>query len=177
MNYGVARRFTKFGGALWKATTTVSSLQLPTSLQLHPLHSAGCGSLDHDVYALLIGESPLLRHYGGGNSSAAALGVDSDSDPTDPIIGVGGGVGGNSSNGPASTAHCGLDWTTAPLPLPIGVIDAAVVVYAHVYAHIPTKHRLQMFDHFNECLRMATKNVARQQAVSRAMLQGLWGSN
>jgi hypothetical protein len=55
--------------------------------------------------------------------------------------------------------------TAEPLPLAINVIDMAVCLYAHIYAHVPNKHRLQMFDHFNECLRTAQKNAARQQAV------------
>ena len=44
-----------------------------------------------------------------------------------------------------------------------GAVDTAVVLFAHIYSHVPNKHRLQMCDHFNECIK-AAKGM-RQQAV------------
>ncbi|XP_054977873.1 HEAT repeat-containing protein 5B [Sorex araneus] len=50
-----------------------------------------------------------------------------------------------------------------PLPLGVSVIDASVALFGVVFPHVSYKHRLQMLDHFAECVRQA-KGV-RQQAV------------
>ncbi|KAG7248558.1 hypothetical protein CRUP_019702, partial [Coryphaenoides rupestris] len=50
-----------------------------------------------------------------------------------------------------------------PLPLGVSVIDASVALFGVVFPHVSFKHRLQMLDHFAECIKQA-KNV-RQQAV------------
>uniref|UniRef100_A0AAY4EM27 HEAT repeat-containing protein 5B n=1 Tax=Denticeps clupeoides TaxID=299321 RepID=A0AAY4EM27_9TELE len=50
-----------------------------------------------------------------------------------------------------------------PLPLGVSVIDASVALFGVVFPHVSFKHRLQMLDHFAECIRQA-KGV-RQQAV------------
>ncbi len=55
-----------------------------------------------------------------------------------------------------------------PEPLPIGValIDTALIVYGRIFPHVPTKHKLQMTDHFAECIKSSTKQTVRQQSVS-----------
>ncbi|ERE68132.1 HEAT repeat-containing protein 5B isoform 1 [Cricetulus griseus] len=50
-----------------------------------------------------------------------------------------------------------------PLPLGVSVIDASVALFGVVFPHVSYKHRLQMLDHFAECVKQA-KGV-RQQAV------------
>ncbi|XP_075452758.1 HEAT repeat-containing protein 5B isoform X5 [Ascaphus truei] len=50
-----------------------------------------------------------------------------------------------------------------PLPLGVSVIDASVALFGVVFPHVSSKHRLQMLDHFAECVKQA-KGV-RQQAV------------
>ncbi|XP_015671481.1 HEAT repeat-containing protein 5B [Protobothrops mucrosquamatus] len=50
-----------------------------------------------------------------------------------------------------------------PLPLGVSVIDASVALFGVVFPHVSNKHRLQMLDHFAECIKQA-KGV-RQQAV------------
>ncbi|XP_075933540.1 HEAT repeat-containing protein 5B isoform X1 [Anarhichas minor] len=50
-----------------------------------------------------------------------------------------------------------------PLPLGVSVIDASVALFGVVFPHVSSKHRLQMLDHFAECIKQA-KGI-RQQAV------------
>lgn len=50
-----------------------------------------------------------------------------------------------------------------PLPLGVAVIDAAVRVYAATFTRVSDKHRLQVLQHFRECIRQA--KGTRQQAV------------
>ncbi|XP_050406917.2 HEAT repeat-containing protein 5B isoform X1 [Patella vulgata] len=50
-----------------------------------------------------------------------------------------------------------------PLPLGVAVIDSSVKLYGLIFPRVAFKHRLQMLQHFNECIKQA-KSV-RQQAV------------
>ncbi|KAL0983671.1 hypothetical protein UPYG_G00131110 [Umbra pygmaea] len=50
-----------------------------------------------------------------------------------------------------------------PLPLGVSVIDASVALFGVVFPHVSFKHRLQMLDHFAECIKQA--KGLRQQAV------------
>ena len=50
-----------------------------------------------------------------------------------------------------------------PLPLGVAVIDSSVMLYGRVFPRVPHKHRLQMLEHFTECIKQAKS--ARQQAV------------
>jgi hypothetical protein len=43
-------------------------------LQLHPLHASGCGAIEHDVYELVLGVSPLMRHLNVNTSAGGAMG-------------------------------------------------------------------------------------------------------
>ena len=56
----------------------------------------------------------------------------------------------------------------APLPVALGVLDSAVALFGQIFPLVPAKHRLQMFDHFGECIKN-TKAGPRQQAVSHCM--------
>ena len=50
-----------------------------------------------------------------------------------------------------------------PLPLGVAVIDASVRLYGLVFPLVAQKHRVQMLDHFSECIKQAKSS--RQQAV------------
>uniref|UniRef100_A0A8C4QZX9 HEAT repeat-containing protein 5A n=1 Tax=Eptatretus burgeri TaxID=7764 RepID=A0A8C4QZX9_EPTBU len=50
-----------------------------------------------------------------------------------------------------------------PLPLGVAVIDASVALFGVVFPHVSFKHRLQMLEHFAECIKQA--KGSRQQAV------------
>ena len=50
-----------------------------------------------------------------------------------------------------------------PLPLGVAVIDSSVGLYGQVFPRVADKHRLQMLEHFSECIRSAKSS--RQQAV------------
>ena len=50
-----------------------------------------------------------------------------------------------------------------PLPLGVAVIDSSVSLYGQVFPRVAYKHRLQMLEHFSECIKSAKSN--RQQAV------------
>ncbi|XP_042908893.1 HEAT repeat-containing protein 5B [Parasteatoda tepidariorum] len=50
-----------------------------------------------------------------------------------------------------------------PLPLGVAVIDTSVVLFGVVFPVVAYKHRLQMLDHFSECIRQA--KATRQEAV------------
>ncbi|GFY47468.1 HEAT repeat-containing protein 5B [Trichonephila inaurata madagascariensis] len=50
-----------------------------------------------------------------------------------------------------------------PLPLGVAVIDMSVILFGLVFPVVAYKHRLQMLDHFSECIRQA--KATRQEAV------------
>lgn len=56
-------------------------------------------------------------------------------------------------------------WWPEPFTHTVDVIDAAITMYGRIYPLVPPKHKLQMAEHFADCVK-GTKNVVRQQAVS-----------
>ncbi|XP_054269957.1 HEAT repeat-containing protein 5B-like isoform X2 [Macrosteles quadrilineatus] len=64
-----------------------------------------------------------------------------------------------------------------PLPLGVAVIDASVVLFGCVFPRVANKHRLQMLEHFAECMKAAKS--CRADAVTlnvfAALLSGLKG--
>ncbi|CAH8529433.1 unnamed protein product [Dicrocoelium dendriticum] len=50
-----------------------------------------------------------------------------------------------------------------PPPVSVAVIDSAVELFGRVYPYVPMRHRVQMMDHFAECIRLAKS--ARQEAI------------
>ena len=50
-----------------------------------------------------------------------------------------------------------------PLPLGVAVIDSSVRLYGQIFPRVAHKHRYQMLQHFNECIKQAKST--RQQAV------------
>lgn len=51
-----------------------------------------------------------------------------------------------------------------PLPLGVAVIDSSILLFGSIFPQIANKHRLQILDHFVECIRL-TKS-SRAEAVS-----------
>ncbi|KAJ8688360.1 hypothetical protein QAD02_024155 [Eretmocerus hayati] len=66
-----------------------------------------------------------------------------------------------------------------PLPLGVAVIDMSVSLFGQIFPRVANKHRLQMLDHFGECIKHAKS--ARQEAIQMnvftAILTGLKGLN
>lgn len=64
-----------------------------------------------------------------------------------------------------------------PLPLGVAVIDVSVLLFGQIFPRVANKHRVQMIDHFNECIKQArsTRQEAVQMNVFTALLSGLKG--
>ncbi|PNF23582.1 hypothetical protein B7P43_G04947, partial [Cryptotermes secundus] len=64
-----------------------------------------------------------------------------------------------------------------PLPLGVAVIDMSVSLFGQIFPRVANKHRLQMLDHFAECIRHAksSRQEAIQMNVFTAVLSGLKG--
>lgn len=62
-----------------------------------------------------------------------------------------------------------------PLPLGVAVIDMSVILYGVIFPHVAFKHRLQMLEHFSECVRhtKATRQEAVQINIFTAVLNAL----
>ncbi|XP_076321914.1 HEAT repeat-containing protein 5B isoform X4 [Tachypleus tridentatus] len=50
-----------------------------------------------------------------------------------------------------------------PLPLGVAVIDMSVVLFGQTFPYVAVKHRLQMLEHFSQCIRHT--KASRQEAV------------
>lgn len=57
------------------------------------------------------------------------------------------------------------------------MIDMSVSLFGQIFPHVANKHRLQMLDHFAECMRHAksSRQEAIQMNVFTAVLSGLKG--
>ncbi|XP_014295577.1 HEAT repeat-containing protein 5B isoform X2 [Microplitis demolitor] len=66
-----------------------------------------------------------------------------------------------------------------PLPLGVAVIDLSVSLFGQIFPRVANKHRLQMLDHFGECIKHAKsgRQEAIQMNVFTAVLSGLKGLN
>jgi hypothetical protein len=64
-----------------------------------------------------------------------------------------------------------------PLPLGVAVIDMSVLLFGQIFPRVANKHRLQMVDHFAECIKHAksSRQEAVQMNVFTALLSGLKG--
>lgn len=61
-----------------------------------------------------------------------------------------------------------------PLPLGVAVLDAAVVLFGHLFPAVAAKHRLQMLKHFQVRARLAmTRQTNRSMARVIERLAGL----
>nr|XP_055377450.1 HEAT repeat-containing protein 5B isoform X2 [Condylostylus longicornis] len=64
-----------------------------------------------------------------------------------------------------------------PLPLGVAVIDMSVILYGLIFPRVANKHRLQMLEHFVECIKQAksSRQEAVQMNIFTALLSGLKG--
>ena len=65
-----------------------------------------------------------------------------------------------------------------PLPLGVALIDQSVLVFGKVFPRAAAKHRFQMLQHFNDCLKTASKAAraeALQMNIFAALLAGFKG--
>ncbi|XP_034252934.1 HEAT repeat-containing protein 5B isoform X2 [Thrips palmi] len=69
------------------------------------------------------------------------------------------------------------EFVPGPLPLGVAVIDQSVALFGQIFPRVANKHRLQMLDHFSECLKHAksVRQEAVQMNVFTAVLSGLRG--
>ncbi|CAH0385852.1 unnamed protein product [Bemisia tabaci] len=58
-----------------------------------------------------------------------------------------------------------------PLPLGVAVIDASVTLFGKIFSCVANKHRLQMLDHFSECIKQAKS--CRSDAVATNVFAAL----
>ncbi|KAK4872023.1 hypothetical protein RN001_016147 [Aquatica leii] len=67
--------------------------------------------------------------------------------------------------------------TPGPLPLGVAVIDLSVALFGQIFPKVANKHRLQMLEHFIECIKHAksSRQEAVQMNVFTALLSGLKG--
>lgn len=66
-----------------------------------------------------------------------------------------------------------------PLPLGVAVIDLSISLFGQIFPRVANKHRLQMLDHFSECIKhtKSGRQEAIQMNVFTAVLSGLKGLN
>lgn len=64
-----------------------------------------------------------------------------------------------------------------PLPLGVAVIDSSVALFGLVFPRVANKHRLQILDHFLECIRHAKSSRADAVTINvfAALLAALKG--
>lgn len=64
-----------------------------------------------------------------------------------------------------------------PLPLGVAVIDMSVTLFGLIFPKVANKHRLQMLEHFGECIKHAksSRQEAVQMNIFTALLCGLKG--
>ncbi|KAL7035637.1 hypothetical protein ACKWTF_008482 [Chironomus riparius] len=64
-----------------------------------------------------------------------------------------------------------------PLPLGVTVIDMSATLFGNIFSRVSNKHRLQMLEHFSECIKHAKsqRQEAVQMNIFTALLCGLKG--
>lgn len=65
------------------------------------------------------------------------------------------------------------------MPLGVAVIDTSVSLFGQIFPRVANKHRLQILDHFGECIKHAKseRQEAIQMNIFTAVLSGLKGLN
>lgn len=116
-------------------------------LQLQPNSAAGSGALEHDPCCLY--RPPISSLVG---TAAIAIAV-------------------------TNTQGNKVDQCPGPLPLGVAVIDMSVSLFGLIFPKVANKHRLQMLEHFAECIRQAksSRQEAVQMNIFTALLSGLKG--
>ncbi|XP_073829130.1 HEAT repeat-containing protein 5B isoform X2 [Musca autumnalis] len=67
------------------------------------------------------------------------------------------------------------DQCPGPLPLGVAIIDMSITLFGLIFPKVANKHRLQMLDHFGECIKQAksSRQEAVQMNIYTALLCGL----
>ncbi|XP_032289770.1 HEAT repeat-containing protein 5B isoform X3 [Drosophila virilis] len=115
--------------------------------QLQPNSAAGSGALEHDPCCLY--RPNWSAQYGSNASSNAST----------------------SSNNNNIQLINKAQQCPGPLPLGVAVIDMSVTLYGTIFPKVANKHRLQMLDHFAECIKQAKSN--RQEAIQMNIFTAL----
>ncbi|CAG9536111.1 unnamed protein product [Cercopithifilaria johnstoni] len=87
-------------------------------------------------------------------------------------------VCGTIDNDPLCIVKVAIDdalWWPEPLCHDVIVINRAISLYGRIYPFAPSKHQLQMAEHFAKCIK-GTKNVVRQQSIQKNILGCLLAS-
>ncbi|XP_034114354.2 HEAT repeat-containing protein 5B isoform X4 [Drosophila albomicans] len=113
--------------------------------QLQPNSAAGSGALEHDPCCLYRPNWSAQHNYSSSSPSNAST---------------------NNLQLINKAQQC-----PGPLPLGVAVIDMAVTLYGTIFPKVANKHRLQMLDHFAECIKQAKSN--RQEAVQMNIFTAL----
>ncbi|XP_033164377.1 HEAT repeat-containing protein 5B isoform X2 [Drosophila mauritiana] len=121
---------------------------------LQPNSAAGSGALEHDPCCLY---RPSWSAQGNGSSSNSSSAT---------ATGGSNGGGGSNIQQISKAQQC-----PGPLPLGVAVIDMAVTLYGTIFPKVANKHRLQMLEHFTECIRQAKSS--RQEAVQMNIFTAL----
>ncbi|KAM8704571.1 hypothetical protein ACLKA7_009082 [Drosophila subpalustris] len=112
--------------------------------QLQPNSAAGSGALEHDPCCLYRPNWSAQHNYATNASNTSNNNIQ--------LI--------------SKVQQC-----PGPLPLGVAVIDMAVTLYGTIFPKVANKHRLQMLDHFSECIKQAKSN--RQEAVQMNIFTAL----
>ncbi|XP_017860243.1 PREDICTED: HEAT repeat-containing protein 5B isoform X4 [Drosophila arizonae] len=114
--------------------------------QLQPNSAAGSGALEHDPCCL------YRPNWSAQHSSNASSNASTASNNNIQLIN--------------KAQQC-----PGPLPLGVAVIDMSVTLYGTIFPKVANKHRLQMLDHFAECIKQAKSN--RQEAIQMNIFTAL----
>ncbi|XP_017967368.1 HEAT repeat-containing protein 5B isoform X1 [Drosophila navojoa] len=113
---------------------------------LQPNSAAGSGALEHDPCCL------YRPNWSAQHSSNASSNASTASNNNIQLIN--------------KAQQC-----PGPLPLGVAVIDMSVTLYGTIFPKVANKHRLQMLDHFAECIKQAKSN--RQEAIQMNIFTAL----
>ncbi|CAL8109208.1 unnamed protein product [Calicophoron daubneyi] len=137
--------------------------------QLQPTGGCSPGALEHDpAYLFLrcgLAGSTVVDYCGVDNNSAEAdtLSPSSSASFYESSAFPFRSSGITGGNNPCSTSNfCGLQ-IGGPPPVSVAVIDSSVELFGRIFPCVPVRHRVQMMEHFAECIRL-TKST-RQEAV------------
>ncbi|KAH8313879.1 hypothetical protein KR067_013388, partial [Drosophila pandora] len=122
---------------------------------LQPNSAAGSGALEHDPCCLY---RPNWSAQGTGSTGSGTVAASTS----------GGAIVGSTINIQliSKAQQC-----PGPLPLGVAVIDMAVTLFGTIFPKVANKHRLQMLEHFAECIRQAKSS--RQEAVQMNIFTAL----
>ncbi|XP_070142807.1 HEAT repeat-containing protein 5B isoform X1 [Drosophila kikkawai] len=131
--------------------------------QLQPNSAAGSGALEHDPCCLY---RPSWSAQGSGSTAGGTASSATASSG-------GGSTGSGTTNSIQLISK--VQQCPGPLPLGVAVIDMAVTLYGTIFPKVANKHRLQMLEHFAECIRQAksTRQEAIQMNIFTALLCAL----